>query len=408
MAFNFESFLTNALSKELNQNIKSVSQGSDGSITTQLFDGNSPKPVGSPKVPQVTSSAMQTKEVPEPIPQVTPSFLDKANSLFSNPVFLNALADFGKAFSHNIPTEPGTILGNAAKSSIKSGVFSKYLNSLQDPQAPKLSSAELGLLSPEERVAAESAALRAKQETSASELRKAETDLAGAQTEKLRGEPSFEEKTQAQALLKILGRKPETIKPPSSVIYVDTLPDGTKAPPGKLFAQQLDPTTKGFTRNAGLIDKKDAPGFRGSGSGKDPRPNASLINQMKEATLALMNPVVKNAIARRLGVKRDANGNITSEGLKRVNDIYNSFKVQGTGEIKTSMIRSFLNPEENQQFAEILGRFEDDYVTGGKISQTERDLFNKVVEHKGGGVYDPSVDGIPTPQVNKPKLQLIQ
>lgn len=381
-----DSFLESSLNDPINRNIKNLRVGPDGSYNVSLYDGNqSPKNAGAAqaRVPQIESSAMQTQQAP------TAPVGKGINDILSNPAVISGLAAFGKAFSKNDPNSAGTILGDFAQENAKKLAYKEYMDSLTNSNAPPARPGAISTLSPQEQTAAQQFALAQKQERTQSELAGARIENLDADTQRLRNLPTPQEQFEYEAKLKLLGK--DRVRPRSETQNIKTKPDGSTAPPGFLYKMQFDENTGEYTKFAGLVPDPSYDKDKGKGGDKDPRPNASIRNQINEATTAIMAPVIKDAISRKL----------KTDNYEEINKFYNSLKDQTTGAIDTGRLRLFLTPEENSQFANTFKRFEDHYLKGGTISETETEIFDRVLREGGAGT---SLVSPPTATGKKQKL----
>lgn len=391
-----DDFLQSALNDGVNRNIKRIRTKPDGSMDLDLFEtGTSASGITQQKVPplspeqrammkfqgvepqevgQVSRETIPFRNVSVPQPEATmqeqevptpPQGGSSISDILGNPAVINAIADFGKAFSKN--TGAGQILGDAAKSNAKSIAFKQYSDALLEGTTPP--AAASSLLTPQEQAAAQAGALRQQQESRLSDSASVLDRLNRARTQELEDAPSFEEKLAGEAYLKLLGA-PKGIKPSSATTTVKRLPDGTEAPPGLLFRQQFNSETGTYDINAGYAIDPSAQ--TGSGSGKDLRPNASLRNQMQESAVTIMAPVIKDQIGKSL----------KTNNLDKINEVYTAFKDQQTGEINVPRVRSFLTPQQNARFSNLVKRFEDHFVGGGTISETESRIFNEILRNQ--------------------------
>lgn len=409
-----DEFLRGALNDNVNRNIKRIRTKPDGSMDLDLFEtGTTQSGITQQKVPPLSPeqrAMMRFQGIePQEVGQVSRETIPFRNQttaqptisteqevpappqegggigkVLGNPAVINAIADFGKAFSKN--TGAGQILGDAAKSNAKSIAFKQYSDALLEGTTPP--AAATSLLTPQEQAAAQAGALRQTQESRLSESASVQDRLNRARAETLEEAPSFEEKVSAEAFLKLLGA-PQGVKPSSATTTVKRLPDGTEAPPGLLFRQQFNSETGTYDINAGYA--VDPSANTGSGSGKDARPNASLRGQMQESAVTIMAPVIKEQIGKSL----------KTNNLEKINEIYTAFKDQQTGEINVARVRSFLTPQQNAQFSNLIKRFEDHYVRGGTISETEARVFNEIIRRQGQPLGSSEI----VPEEEKPEFQ---
>lgn len=409
-----DEFLRGALSDGINRNIKRIRTKPDGSMDLDLFEtgttqsgitqqktpplspeqrammrfqGIEPQEVGQVSretIPFRNTSAIQPSITPEQEVPTQPQEGGGIGDIIGNPAVINAVADFGKAFSKN--TGAGQILGDAAKSNAKSIAFKQYSDALLEGTTPPAS--VTSLLTPQEQAAAQAGALRQQQEGRLSDSASVQDRLNRARAQTLEDAPSFEEKLAGEAYLKLLGA-PQGIKPSSATTTVKRLPDGTEAPPGLLFRQQFNAETGTYDINAGYA--VDPSAGVGSGSGKDARPNASLRNQMQESAVTIMAPVIKDQIGKAL----------KTSNLDKINEIYTAFKDQQTGEINVTRVRSYLTPQQNAKFSNLVKRFEDHFIGGGTISETESRIFNEILRNQGQPLGSSEI----VPEDEKPEFQ---